>query len=99
MIHHGQRLAFGFKARDDFPRVHAQLDDLERDFSPDRLGLLGDIDRAAATFAEFLAQLVAPQRHAHRFVRGGLRQVERGGEDVLGRVGAQDPDGGVMGGE
>jgi hypothetical protein len=32
--------------------VHAQLDDLERDAAAHRLGLFGDIDHAAAAFAE-----------------------------------------------
>jgi hypothetical protein len=49
--------------------VHAQLDDLERHAPSHRLGLLGDIDHAAAAFAHALQEFVAPERLAHGFVR------------------------------
>ena len=70
MIHHRQRLPLRLETRDDLLGVHAQLDDLERDATPHRLGLLGDIDHAAAALAHLLQQLVAPDRLAHGFVRG-----------------------------
>ena len=68
MVHHRQRLALGLEAGDDLLGVHAQLDDLQRHAAPHRLGLLGDIDHAAAAFADSLQQLVAPERLAHGFV-------------------------------
>ena len=59
MVHHRQRLALGFEARDDLLRVHAQLDDLERDAPLHRLRLLRHPDRAQAALADLLQQLVA----------------------------------------
>jgi hypothetical protein len=35
VVHQRQRLAFGFEPRDDLARVHAELDDLERDLAHD----------------------------------------------------------------
>ena len=70
MIHHGQRLPLGLEAGDDLLGVHAQLDDLERDAAAHRLGLLGDIDHAAAAFADLLQQLVAANGLADGFVLG-----------------------------
>ena len=58
MVHQRQRLSLGLEAGDDLARVHAQLDDLERDQPPDRLGLLGHVDRSHAAFADLLDQLV-----------------------------------------
>ena len=40
-------------------RVHARLDDLQRDAAAHRLRLLGHIHHAEAAFADFLEQLVA----------------------------------------
>ena len=77
MVHHRQRLAFRLEPGDDLLGVHPQLDDLQRDAPAHRLRLLGHIDHAAAAFADFLQQLVAAQRLAHRFVRS-IRKVELG---------------------
>ena len=54
MIHHGQRLPLGLEARDHLLRVHAQLDDFERDAAPNRLFLFRHINHAAAPFADLL---------------------------------------------
>ena len=54
MIHHRQRLPLGLEAGDDALRVHAQLDDLERDAAPDGFLLLGHVNHAAATLADHL---------------------------------------------
>ncbi len=40
------------------PRVHARLDDLERDASPDRRDLFGHEDDAHASLADLLEELV-----------------------------------------
>ena len=40
-------------------RVHARLDDLERDLAAHGLRLLGHVDDAHAAFADLLQQLVA----------------------------------------
>ena len=52
VIHQRQGLAFGVEARDHLARVHAELDELERDAAPDRRRLLGEIDDAHSAFAE-----------------------------------------------
>src|SRR6516164_540390 len=38
VVHHREGLAFGFEAGDHLPRVHARLQDLERDLATDGLG-------------------------------------------------------------
>ena len=43
--------------------------------TPHRLGLLRDIDHAAAALPDLLQQLVAPERLAHRFV-GSVGEIE-----------------------
>jgi hypothetical protein len=52
-------LPLGFEAGQHGLRVHARLDELERDLAPHRPGLLGDPNRAHAAFADFFEQLVA----------------------------------------
>ena len=89
MVHHRQRLALGLETGDDRARVHARLDDLERDAAAHRLLLVGDIDHATAALADLLAQLVAPdpvpglfgerRREADGGGRGGLVAEELGG--------------------
>ena len=58
MVHHRHGLPLGLEAGDHLPRVHARLDDLERDRALDRLGLLGHEHHAHAAFADLLQQLV-----------------------------------------
>ena len=84
MVHQGQRLAFGLEPGDDLLRVHARLDDLERDLAPDRAGLLGHVDDAHAAFADLLQQLVRADHHVEALDMGSskvgrsgrIRQVE-----------------------
>ena len=45
-------------------RVHARLDDLERDLAADRLLLLGHVDDAHAALADLLEQLVRADQRA-----------------------------------
>ena len=54
MVHHRQRLALGLEARDDFARVHARLDDLERHAPRHRLHLFGHPDDAESALADLL---------------------------------------------
>ena len=54
MIHHGQRLLLGFKPGNHIFRVHAQLDDFERNPAANRLFLLRHINHPAAAFPDFL---------------------------------------------
>ena len=64
MIHHRQGLPLGLEPGDHLPRVHARLDDLERDPALDRLRLLGHVDHAHAAFADLLEQLVGADLRA-----------------------------------
>ena len=52
MVHQRERLALGLEPRDDLARVHAELDQLERDGAREWARLLGQIDDAHAAFAE-----------------------------------------------
>ncbi len=70
MVHHRQRLPLGFEAGDHLPRVHARLDDLQRDAAFDRLLLLGHVDDAHAAFADLLQQLVGADLGAGLFGDG-----------------------------
>ena len=85
MVHQRQRLPLGLEAGDHLLRVHAELDDLERDAAPDRLALLGHPDRAEAAFADLLEQLVAADPSAARRARRPLAAEERAARG--GRVG------------
>ena len=64
VVHQGQRLPLGLEAGEDLLRVHPGLDELERDQSFDRLGLLGHPDRAHAALADLFEQLVLPGNDA-----------------------------------
>ena len=95
MIHNRQGLTLVLEAGDDLLRVHAELDDLEGDFAPDRLSLYGEIHHAAAALAEHFGEFVRPNtvagflRH-HRFgtfVGQGQRPTQHaGGAGALGRI-------------
>ena len=61
-------LPLGLEAGDHLPRVHARLDDLERDRPLDRLGLLGHEHDAHAAFADLLQQLVGADERAGAFL-------------------------------
>src|ERR1022692_249425 len=52
MVHHLQRLAFGFEACDYLLAVEPVLDDFECDLSVDRLPLLGEIDGAHSALSQ-----------------------------------------------
>ena len=52
MVHDGQRLPLGLEAGQDVPRVHPELDDLERDGATEGLELLGFVHDAHATLAQ-----------------------------------------------
>ena len=65
--------------------VHAQLDDLERDATADRLFLFGHVNRAAAAFADFLQQLVGTNAVAGLLFRG---EIARRGDAGSRRVGS-----------
>ena len=69
VIHHRQRLAFLLKALQNGSRVHARLDELERDSSLHRLGLFGHPDLTHAAFADFFLQRVATRDED---IRSGL---------------------------
>jgi hypothetical protein len=58
MIHQGEGLPFGLEAGDDRARVHAELDDLDGDFAPERLQLRGAIDDPATALADVFQHLI-----------------------------------------
>ena len=60
MVHQRQRLALGVEAGEDFPGVHAPLDQLERHRPAHRALLLGLVDDAHATFADLAQDPVWP---------------------------------------
>ena len=76
MLHHRQRLPLGLEAGDDRLRVHAELDDLERDAAAHRLLLLGHVHDAAAALADLLQQLVASDAVAR--LLGDIRRKQSG---------------------
>ena len=84
MVHQRQRLPLGLEAGDHLPRVHARLDDLERDRPLDRLGLLGHEDDAHAAFADLLQQLVRADDRAGAL--GDGRLMVDGGIAANGRL-------------
>ena len=84
MIHHRQGLALSLKSGNDAFRVHPQLDDFDSNAPADRLLLLGHVDDAAAAFADFLEQLVAPEHVAGLFLAGS-REGGRFGREIARR--------------
>ena len=100
VVHQGQGLSLGFKAGDDLPRVHAELDDLERHPALDRLALLGQPDDTEAALADLLEQPVPADRVALRLCHGargirrvGVRGAVRGACFVLGGAIGQEAAG------
>ena len=74
MVHHRQRLPLALEASNDLPAVHPRLDNLDRDFALNRLGLLGHEHGAHAALTDLLQKFVRPDH-----VAGALaeRLVER----------------------
>ena len=79
MVHHGQRLSLRLEAGDDRLRVHAQLDDLQRNLAAHGLLLLSHINHAHAAFADLLHEFVTADDSARALVRPGV------GRNGLGR--------------
>ena len=63
VVHQGQGLPLRLEPRQDGPRVHPRLDELQRHDSPNRLRLLGLPDRAHPPCANLLEQPVAAGDH------------------------------------
>ena len=82
VVHQRQRLPLGLEPGNHLPRIHARLDDLERDAAADRRLLVGHVDDAHAPFADLLQQLVRTDERAgalgQRLLSG--RQIDRGAE-------------------
>ena len=55
-----QGLALGLEASDHLLGIHAELDDLQGDGAPQRLGLLGQVHIAERALADQAQQLVGP---------------------------------------
>ncbi len=67
VIHQGQRLTLRLEAGDDLARVHARLDDLDRDVPADGPFLLGHVNHAEATLAQLLQELVRTDQASDAF--------------------------------
>jgi hypothetical protein len=98
MVHHRQRLTLGLESGDDLLGVHAEFDHLERHTSAHRLGLLSDIDHAAAALADFLQNLVAPDSLADGLV-GRVRKLGLHGRRGGGRGFRKRTLGSLLGGQ
>ena len=83
---------------DDLPRIHAELDHLQRHAPAHRFCLFGDIDDATAAFADLLEELVASEGLADGVVRGIVWEVDPEGGCRAGG-GVEEVVGGVVGGE
>src|SRR5262249_39504776 len=89
-----QRLPLRLETRNHRTRVHAQLNDLERDVAPHRLGLLRQVNRPTATLADSLQHLITP--NASAFFK---RDTCRSGGCVARRVSEEAADRSVDGQE
>lgn len=67
MIHQRQSLPFGFEAGDDQFRVHAQLDEFQRDFATDGCSLFGSIDFAHAAGTDAFQNTIRADGFGDRF--------------------------------
>src|SRR5690606_34291114 len=63
----GQRLSLRLEASDDLSRVHAGLEDLQRDAALDGARLLGHVDDTEAPFADLLEELVGADDRSRAF--------------------------------
>ena len=84
VVHQCQGLAFGVEPSDDAARIHAGLDEFQRDLSLDRFGLIRSIDRAHSSLANHFDQCVAlgnDSAEAHGCV------ARRGSRSGRGRAG------------
>ena len=82
VVHHGQRLPLRLEPGDHLLGIHAELNDLEGNVTPDVLLLLGHPDHTSAAFADLLQELVSPDARARHFragVWGRSLRVYRGG--------------------
>ena len=62
VVHQGQRLPLGVEPGQHRPRVHPDLDQLERHLPLDRFGLIGPVDGAHAPLAEDFPQRCTGRR-------------------------------------
>ena len=91
VVHQGERLTFGFETGDHLAGVHAGLDDLQGDRTPDRLVLHGAEDDTEAAFADLLDQLESADGVARllrnlvdRFLRWLIEPLKSDGETACG---------------
>ena len=93
MVHHRERLAFGFESRQHRLGIHARLDQFHGHLASNRFGLLGDPNGAHAAFADFLQQLVAAGNDGSELLDGRtlgsgvVRLIRRGSvEQMVGAI-------------
>jgi hypothetical protein len=88
MIHHGEGLTLDLETGEQFPGIHAELDQFQGDLAPDRLGLFGNVDNTIAAFAEALPKFVGADHLADIVIIGF------NGRDLHDRLGGIDEGGG-----
>jgi hypothetical protein len=71
MIHKREGLAFRFEPGNDAPGVHAQLDYLDGNLSPNGFALLSPINHAEAPLADLLQEFVSANAVADLFLVEG----------------------------
>jgi hypothetical protein len=96
MVHHGQGLPLGLEAGDHLPRVHAELDDLERHPAVDGRFLFGHVDDAEAPLTDLLEDLVRADPRSRAFRHGAALDDHLRGRLLVGsQVDARRPSVGV----
>jgi hypothetical protein len=86
MVHERKSLAFRLEAGNHLAAVHARFDDLQSDFAPDRLMLLGHVDDTKPAFADLLEKLVAADSSAWPFSGLGASGGRRLGRRICGKA-------------
>ena len=69
MMEQRERLTLGLETGQGVAGTDTGLDDLERDFAPDGLGLLGEIHEPHAALAEEAEDSIRTERWRHGSVR------------------------------
>ena len=64
VIHHRDGLSLSFKSSKHLARLHARLDDFQRNSSLHRFSLICDKDETESTFTDLLHELVRPDHGA-----------------------------------
>jgi len=86
VVHEGEGLPLGLEASQDHARVHAGLDDFERDAARDEGSLLGHPDRAEPALADEFEEFIRADQRARRINGWRRRGRGRAVHQVVGAV-------------